>query len=151
MKLTGESLYLLTGAFAVVIVVAFSVYGGDESKTKARLDALMDVAVQTAVAVVTKSGEATTAPDSLEEPERNEGFYAESFQKRCDEVAREYSLTPRESEVFALLAKGRNAEYIAGQLVVTPATIKSHIYHIYQKLGVNSQQRLMDLVDENEK
>lgn len=52
---------------------------------------------------------------------------------------------------FALLAKGRNAEYIAGQLMVTPATIKSHIYHIYQKLGVNSQQRLMDLVDEGKR
>ena len=60
-------------------------------------------------------------------------------------------LTPRETEVFALLAKGRNAEYIAGQLMVTPATIKSHIYHIYQKLGVNSQQRLMDLVDEGKR
>ena len=53
--------------------------------------------------------------------------------------------------MFALLAKGRNAEYIAGQLMVTPATIKSHIYHIYQKLGVNSQQRLMDLVDEGKR
>ena len=67
------------------------------------------------------------------------------------EVSRKFSLTPRETEVFALLAKGRNAEYIAGQLMVTPATIKSHIYHIYQKLGVNSQQRLMDLVDEGER
>ena len=149
--LTGEGLYLLMGVFAVVIVVAFSVYDGDESKTKARLDALMDVAVQTAVAVVSKSNEAPDFSDASEASEHGESFYAESFQKRCDEVARDYSLTPRESEVFALLAKGRNAEYIAGQLVVTPATIKSHIYHIYQKLGVNSQQRLMDLVDESEK
>ena len=80
-----------------------------------------------------------------------EPFYSEGFQDRCEEVSRKYSLTPRETEVFALLAKGRNAEYIAGQLMVTPATIKSHIYHIYQKLGVNSQQCLMDLVDEGKR
>ena len=50
--------------------------------------------------------------------------------------------------MFFLLAKGRNAEYIAEQLVVSPATVKSHIYHIYRKLGINSQQHLMNIVDD---
>ena len=49
--------------------------------------------------------------------------------------------------MFPLLAKGRNAAYIAENLGVSPATVKSHIYHIYQKLGVNSQQNLIDIVD----
>ena len=60
----------------------------------------------------------------------------------------EHELTPREAEVFYLLAKGRNAEYIGKQLVVSSATVKSHIYHIYRKLGINSQQRLMTIVDD---
>lgn len=157
LKLQGEGLYLLTGVFAIVLVVAFSVYGGDESKNKERLDSLIDAAAQTAVAVAgVDAASAEDAPaDAAEQAGEGEGasggesFYAGRFRTRCDEVAREFSLTPRESEVFALLAKGRNAEYIANQLVVTPATIKSHIYHIYQKLGVNSQQRLMDLMDED--
>ena len=158
-KLSGEGLYLLTGVFAVLLVVAFSVYGGDESKNKQRLDSLIDAAAQTAVAVAGVDAAAQAEGDmradagtSAGEPAggSNDSFYAESFQARCDEMASEFSLTPRESEVLSLLAKGRNAEYIANQLVVTPATIKSHIYHIYQKLGVNSQQRLMDLVDEGE-
>ena len=149
-RLDSESLYLFTCVFVVVIVVAFSVYGGDESKTKRRLDSLIDVAAQKAIEAVSKPEEVEVIP-SASTCEGGEPFYSEGFQDRCEEVSRKYSLTPRETEVFALLAKGRNAEYIAGQLMVTPATIKSHIYHIYQKLGVNSQQRLMDLVDEGER
>lgn len=64
-----------------------------------------------------------------------------------EEVVRLYRLTPREAEVFSLLARGRNAEYIQQKLTLAPGTVKTHIYHIYQKTGVNSQQRLMDLVD----
>ena len=69
------------------------------------------------------------------------------FKQNCEVVAERYVLTPREAEVFPLLAKGRNAAYIAENLGVSPATVKSHIYHIYQKLGVNSQQNLIDIVD----
>ena len=149
-RLDSESLYLFTCVFVAVIVVAFSVYGGDESKTKRRLDSLIDVAAQKAIEAVSKPEEVEVIP-SASTCDGGEPFYSEGFQDRCEEVSRKYSLTPRETEVFALLAKGRNAEYIAGQLMVTPATIKSHIYHIYQKLGVNSQQRLMDLVDEGKR
>ncbi len=72
----------------------------------------------------------------------------QTFRARCDEVAARYKLTPRESEVLRLLAKGRNAEHIARVLVLSIATVKSHIYHIYRKMDVNSQQHLMDIVDE---
>jgi DNA-binding CsgD family transcriptional regulator len=69
------------------------------------------------------------------------------FFDRCDSVARHYRLTPRESEVLILLAKGRSAGYIARTLVLSSHTVKTHIYHIYQKLGINSQQKLIDKVD----
>lgn len=65
----------------------------------------------------------------------------------CNSVALQYRLTPRESEVLILLAKGRNAGYIANALVLSTHTVKTHIYHIYQKLGINSQQELIDRVD----
>ena len=51
----------------------------------------------------------------------------QTFRARCDEVAARYKLTPRESEVLRLLAKGRNAEHIARVLVLSIATVKSHI------------------------
>ena len=64
------------------------------------------------------------------------------------ELQAEFGLTARETEVAELLATGRNAEYIAKELFIAHSTAKSHIAHIYQKTALNSQQRLMDLVEE---
>lgn len=70
------------------------------------------------------------------------------FQARCDAVAEKYQLTPREREVFAMLARGRNREYIQETLVLSRSTVKTHVRHIYEKLGIHSHQELIDLVDE---
>lgn len=59
----------------------------------------------------------------------------------------ENSLTPRESEIIVLLARGRNRRFISEELVVSEETIKSHVYSIYRKLGIHSQQELLDLVE----
>lgn len=69
------------------------------------------------------------------------------FHLRCDAVAEKYGLSKRQTEVLHLLAKGRNAEYIQKQLVISPHTAKAHIYNIYQKTGSHSRQDLMDLVE----
>ncbi len=53
-------------------------------------------------------------------------------------------LTNRETEVFQLLAEGRNEPYIEEALKVSRATTKTHIKHIYQKLNVSSRQELLD-------
>lgn len=58
-----------------------------------------------------------------------------------------YKLTPRETEVSALLAHGRNCRYIENELGLTRNTVKSHIRSIYSKLGVHSQQELIDLYE----
>jgi DNA-binding NarL/FixJ family response regulator len=44
-------------------------------------------------------------------------------------------LTFREREVLAFLAEGRTNREIAGALSVSVATVKSHLVHIYDKLG----------------
>ena len=69
------------------------------------------------------------------------------FGQACNVIAEEHGLTPREAEVFALLAKGRNAQVISDDLVISRYTAKTHIYHIYQKTGKNSQQDLIDMVE----
>lgn len=69
------------------------------------------------------------------------------WQDACGELARLYQLSPRETEVFLLLAKGRNAEFIQGKLVISLHTAKSHIANIYQKLDVHSIQEMLDLID----
>jgi len=66
---------------------------------------------------------------------------------RCSELLRTADLTPREAEVFELLARGRNAQYIMDTLCVTRNTAKTHIRHIYTKLGVHSHQELLSLIE----
>ncbi|MDR1358218.1 MAG: helix-turn-helix transcriptional regulator [Coriobacteriales bacterium] len=65
----------------------------------------------------------------------------------CQEICERAQLSPRQSEVFTYLAKGRNAAFIENELVVSNHTVKAHIYRIYQKLGIHSQQELIDVVD----
>lgn len=49
-------------------------------------------------------------------------------------------LTRKELEVLARLAEGRSNREIADALFVTQATVKSHLAHIYVKLGVPGRQ-----------
>jgi DNA-binding NarL/FixJ family response regulator len=48
-------------------------------------------------------------------------------------------LTPKELEVLSRLAEGRSNREIANALYVTPATVKTHLAHIYAKLGVTDR------------
>lgn len=50
------------------------------------------------------------------------------------------ALTRKELEVLARLAEGRSNKDIADALFVTPATVKTHLAHIYTKLGVAGRQ-----------
>jgi DNA-binding NarL/FixJ family response regulator len=48
----------------------------------------------------------------------------------------EEALSSREIEVLALVAKGANNREVASQLFISEATVKTHLLHIYSKLGV---------------
>ncbi|GHT78967.1 hypothetical protein FACS1894104_2900 [Actinomycetota bacterium] len=69
------------------------------------------------------------------------------WSKRVKVLSLLYELSPKETEVLFLLAKGRNAEYIQNELVVSRHTAKAHIYHIYQKTGVHSRQDLINMLE----
>lgn len=71
----------------------------------------------------------------------------EAFAARCETIAGRFSLTPREAEVFAMLARGRDRAYIEEALVVSRNTVKAHVKHVYAKLGIHSHQELIDLVE----
>jgi DNA-binding NarL/FixJ family response regulator len=49
------------------------------------------------------------------------------------------SLTEREVEVLQLLAFGYTNRDIAQRLYISPDTVKTHLEHIYQKLGANDR------------
>ncbi|WP_028571785.1 response regulator [Desulfonatronum lacustre] len=53
------------------------------------------------------------------------------------------SLTPREQEIFRLLAEGQSTKAIANRLFVSPKTVENHRTNIMRKLEL---QRPMDLI-----
>jgi DNA-binding NarL/FixJ family response regulator len=52
-------------------------------------------------------------------------------------------LTPQERRVSALAAQGLSNDAIASQLRVSAGTVKTHLEHVYAKLGVHSRRELM--------
>ncbi len=56
---------------------------------------------------------------------------------------RRYGLTPRESEIADLLCQGMSVQNISFALYIAVTTAYKHIAHIYEKLGVSSQQELL--------
>jgi DNA-binding NarL/FixJ family response regulator len=49
------------------------------------------------------------------------------------------TLSPREVEVIKLIAAGSNNREAAAMLFVSEATVKTHLLHIYEKLGVRDR------------
>jgi DNA-binding NarL/FixJ family response regulator len=48
-------------------------------------------------------------------------------------------LTPREAEVLSLIARGLSNSEIATALVVSDATVKTHINHVFAKIGARDR------------
>ena len=48
-------------------------------------------------------------------------------------------LSAREQEVLELVARGATNREAARQLFVSEATVKTHLLHVYAKLGVNDR------------
>jgi ATP/maltotriose-dependent transcriptional regulator MalT len=48
-------------------------------------------------------------------------------------------LSPREKEVLAFVAQGMSNKEIGQALFISPVTVKVHVRHIFEKLGVRSR------------
>ena len=51
----------------------------------------------------------------------------------------EEALTAREIEVLELVARGSSNADIAGALFISEATVKTHLLHVFAKLGVDDR------------
>lgn len=107
-----------------------------------RHDATMEAAAQEAVPT-------ESARESADREGVATSYDAERdalIERRCA-LARAHGLSNRETEIFLLLAQGRSRPYIRDSLYLSKNTVATHIRHIYEKLGIHSQQELIDLVE----
>lgn len=58
-------------------------------------------------------------------------------------------LTPREREILALVGGGLSNDEIADQLVISPATAKTHVSRILSKLGARDRAQLVVIAYES--
>lgn len=72
----------------------------------------------------------------------------ERMHDACNEVARRFVLSPRETEILQYLGRGYGPSYLATILPIKENTIRSHVRNIYGKLGVSSRGELLALIDE---
>lgn len=61
---------------------------------------------------------------------------------RSRTLAGEYCLSPRETDILVLLAWGKSAKRIEELMGISPNTVKTHVRHIYSKLGIHSRAEL---------
>lgn len=73
---------------------------------------------------------------------------AQSVQARCEALADEAGLTPREREILGYLGRGHGIAFVAATLVISESTVRTHVKSIYKKLGVNGREELLAKVDE---
>lgn len=62
-------------------------------------------------------------------------------------IAADVGLSPRETEVAGLLAKGRSLPFVQSELYISAGTAQTHARHIYRKMNVHSRQEFLDVVE----
>ena len=71
----------------------------------------------------------------------------QSINEQCARVAGCFGLTGREGVVLGYLVRGWSLQMIAEEENLARSTIKTHVTHIYQKLGVHTREELVLVVE----
>jgi DNA-binding NarL/FixJ family response regulator len=85
--------------------------------------------------VILKSAEPDTLAPALRAAIRGESPNAEP-PATARRAAEELGLTPREEAVLMAMGRGLSNAEIARELLIAKGTVKFHLYHAYDKLGV---------------
>ena len=85
--------------------------------------------------------------NNLSQKSSESGELVHTTDQRIDYLIDLCKFSPREAEVFRLLAKGRSLPYIEEELVISHSTARTHVKHIYEKAGISSRQELHDLIE----
>ena len=71
----------------------------------------------------------------------------DDYRQVMQRIRDDYAMSPREFDVCMLLGRGRNRQFVASELSISLETAKTHTTNVYRKLGVHSQQELLDVIE----
>jgi two-component system nitrate/nitrite response regulator NarL len=91
-----------------------------------------------AAGYLTKTADADAIGDAVSAVGRGQTVLGDAVRDRPAQPTGP-ALTPRELEILALAAEGNSGPQIARELVVSPATVKTHLKNLYEKLGVTDR------------
>ncbi len=75
--------------------------------------------------------------------------FQKALAQRRGFTAKAVGLTPKETETLKLLASGSGNGAIARRLGVSTHTVKTHIYHVFRKLGVKNRVQAVNWAAQN--
>jgi len=108
------------------------------SRSNGRLVFEVDEELSTQLRLAARASE--QAPEILAAKLLERGLEREAQRAQVQNTLK--SLSPREQEVTWLTARGYTNRQIADSLVLSPETVKTHVRHILEKLGVRSKADL---------
>jgi DNA-binding NarL/FixJ family response regulator len=95
------------------------------------------------IAEITRAVQAVAGHHAFLDPAVQAQLLASATAGRPDRAAPAASLpddlTPREAEVLTLIAAGLSNREIAAQLVVSAATVKTHVNHVFAKISARDR------------
>jgi two-component system, NarL family, nitrate/nitrite response regulator NarL len=108
-------------------------------------DEAVDAVSRGAVACLSRTVSGERLCHAIEAAARGEAYFAPEVQTQLAAGVRRrlagesQGLTRREQEILRCIAAGGNRAVIAAELHVAEATVKTHLSHLYEKLGVSDR------------
>ena len=140
----GAATLLIASCCAALGMTLINVVGTGGRMLCFLLEAAFFTAIAISYALMAHTGSTqTTAENNVGGEEARDS----SLAQRCGSLAQEKGLSPRETDVLLLLARGYGSTHIASELSISENTVRTHVRHIYEKLGVGGREALIALVD----
>lgn len=73
--------------------------------------------------------------------------YKEICENAYEQMAEDFKLSPKETELLPWVVKGLSARSIGKRVFLSHETVKTHKYHIYQKAGVHDYEELVEIFE----
>lgn len=141
----GASILLIAAGFSISVFLS---HGPVDSSLGVWLLALGTVYVMMIIVVALSmpklKDRKPRQPDSI----RMVLTVSESAVRENRVLTETYRISQREMDVLVLALTGRNAAAVAEALFLSESTVRTHLKHIYKKLGIHSKEELHRLVEE---